>query len=206
MGIYLLTGSRPSTRKRGSMPRLENIGIILACLVLTAALAMGQAWAGSSPPRPFSALELDKFIIDWPRFVGWAKDRGEDFDRPDSQDQVFEELFGRQASARIREMGWVPRRFSYLLNRVTTALIGLKMEEQGQDVVRAVEAEKIEIEHNPDLGEGEKRRRLEELERTVAEMEESRRRLKEINPQELKLVREHRERLIKAFSSAYRGS
>jgi len=196
--MRLIGTGRPMSGK--GITRAFLIGLGLAVV-----LAAGQAWGGSAPPRPFSALELDKFIVDWPRFVGWARERGEDFDRPTSQDEVFEELFSRQASKYILEMGWRPERFGYLLNRVTTALAGMKMEDQAEAVARVVEAERIEIEHNPDLSEGEKRSRLDQLERTVAEMEAYRLRLKEMNPREVELVREHRERLMKAISSAFKG-
>jgi len=67
-------------------------------LVLLLGWTGGQmAAAGPPPERPFSGQELDKFIVDWPRFVRWARQHGEEFDQARAPDRMFEELFSRQA-------------------------------------------------------------------------------------------------------------
>ena len=173
---------------------------LIAATGLLILLAL-PVWAGS--PQPFTAPELDKFTADWPRFVTWAREHGEDFDRPQARDSIFEELLGRRATEFITSMGWDTDRFGYVLERVTALLAGLNMEEHRDKIKAAHEAERIEIENNPNLTAADRAERLAELEESWAQMEKYQALLKEASPQEMELIRARKDNLMNIIKKTY---
>lgn len=169
------------------------------------ATAPGGSQPQGGPVRGLSALEIDKFLVDWPRFVTWAREHGVEFDRPEAPDALFEEILEREAAAFIKSMGWEPDRFNHVLERITALLSGLAMAENRDRIRSAHRAERIEIENNPDLTESERSQRLQALDQSWARMEEFAAELEKAGPRELELIRTNREKLMKLIKKTYRG-
>ena len=185
-----------STKNR----RFPGRSLLTAAVGLVLLVAL-PVWAGD--PQPFTAPELDKFTADWPKFVTWAREHGEDFDRPQARDSIFEELLGRRATEFIASLGWETDRFGYVLERVTALLAGLNMEEHRDKIKAAHEAERIEIENNPNLTAADRAERLAGLEESWTQMEKYQALLKEAAPQEMELIRANKDKLMKILKKTY---
>ena len=162
------------------------------------------AWTGNR--RPVSALELDRFMVDWPRFVNWAREHGEEFDRPEAPDTIFEELLGLRATEFIKSMGWEKNRFSQVLERITAVLSGLNMRAHRDKIKAAHGAERIEIENNPNLTESDRSGRLAALEESWNQLEKYEALLGEADPGEVELIRINQEKLMEILKKVYQGS
>ena len=182
-------------------------GLVLAAVLLWALLAAAPvaAAAQEGPRRPLSALELDKFMVDWPRFVAWAREHGVEFDRPDAPDAIFEEILEREAAGFIKSMGWETARFNYVLERISALLSGLMMADQRERIEAAHKAERIDIENNPDLTESERAQQLQTLDQSWKRMEEFGAELERTDPGELELIRTNREKLMELIKKVYKG-
>ena len=118
----------------------------------------------------------------------------------------LEELLERKSAEFIRSMGWRADRFGFVLERITALLSGLEMREKKDRIKSAHEAERIEIENNPDLTGSDRAERLKAIEESWARLLKSEQDLKTADPEEVELIGENRERLMKTLKQAYKGS
>jgi hypothetical protein len=93
--------------------------IIAGSLMVLTVIFSGLAGAMDSVgPKPFDAVELEKFITDYPGLTKWQSKDGQ-FNGNLSDAWVMAGMqFNKEFSASLKEKGWDSERFFYLLNHV----------------------------------------------------------------------------------------
>ena len=160
---------------------------ILATIVVAPLLASDDA-------KPFTAAELDRFLDDWPRFVGWAEARGRELESISTPSEMMEAFARFDADSFLRDAGWDPERFSYVAGHAWMAMIVISAQLQVPEMIAGLDEAIEAVRANPMLTAQQKRTAIDELGAAKAMMLglDS---YFEVDPGEVELVRARQDRV-----------
>lgn len=175
-----------------SLPmKLVRRTLVLFVLFVSAASVFAQS------DKPLSDREVAKFADDWPAVVKWFQDKGKSLESASASRLVSAYLVGADYAAFIRGRGWTEDRFSYAAGTIFSLLAYIAFEKQNPDMIKQFDEALAQIKANTEMPLAEKAeaiRGLEEAKKAVLALPSE----AKINEAELRLVRAHYDRLLKA--------
>jgi hypothetical protein len=184
------------------MPRVGIIALVIVLCPLWICPALG-----ADGKRPFTELELNKFLADLPGFIRWCRKNGIDYSG--SNDYVgnpaaWANLGLNELHAYLSRLGWhPPDRFFYILLHTAGGLQGWTEIPVGSpNLAKKLEGQLAEIKKDKKLSANEKQRALAKLEMLITQAKKSAHAPPEkIHPEEIKLIKNNRKRIMSVFMS-----
>lgn len=143
--------------------------------------------------KPFTKDELKRFLADWPAFVSWAENKGEQYNNLETPGA------GRRWSREMEEYlagkGWQPERFFYVLSHVTYGMLVVQMQ-QVPEITSQLKEQMVAVENDPNLPEAQKQMLLSQMGQAVAQTAQLGQHGKDLPYQELELIKANKEELL----------
>jgi len=179
----------------GLFPRLALLIIPALLLTLTPALGAGKA----KDSVPFTSPELETFMRDAPGFLDWVDETGDKKFLADLIKDPKVIKYNGDAYKYLKNQGWRPERFAYILNHVVLGGVIKETGGFGDKELNALLEQKERVSQSGDLSPEEKQAALEILDNTIAEIKETIAANKSVPKSELLLMWSCRDRLYHIF-------
>lgn len=182
----------------GPMKMLNVLHRRFARWLLAAWLGL-QVLQARAAEAPFQAGELRRFITNSAPFLEWVRTNG--------PTNVLERLMKNpkavteypEAVRLLREGGWEPDRFAYILNHVLTAYQRLGMGRDPNQLLARLEESKVAVRKDFTQSEAEKARTLSLVEQAQREVRRTDKAFAGLPAEEVRLLWLHREELRRAL-------
>ncbi|MBF0339944.1 MAG: hypothetical protein HQL95_03155 [Magnetococcales bacterium] len=121
--------------------------LVAGALGVLLLFSTGTVQAGENREQtPFNKTELDKFLADYPGFTQWVGKQNNLSDPVRNPWVLSGMRFDKGFTALLKEKGWEPERFFYLLNHVNTGLSMVASEKSQADAQARMDREQKEHE------------------------------------------------------------
>ena len=123
------------------------LSLFLGLLLAVSAVAQEIIPLEETYSPQFSADELNRFLVDWPKFVEWAKDNGEEEIIYPSEMEKPNARFSKNVLQWVEKRKWTIDRFLYLERRINLALRAVAIKEEKAPVVSLLEIQIRDMEN-----------------------------------------------------------
>ncbi len=156
----------------------------------------------SQQPAPFTANELKTFVKDIQSFADWAALRQIPYEQLEGLEQWRASPYWNETSAFLQRIGWIAERFFYVFAQLSAGLTLLQLEDSAPGFVEEIAAQQRMIRESPDIPEEEKQILLMQLAETLRQTSGSASPFRDVQPQEMDLIRANRTMLLRQFTGA----
>ena len=163
-------------------------------------IATGAGYARAQEEKPFTSGELSKFIADFPEIADHAEQLGEEIGAVEDEPDAWQTIAASSSMAKIlKQKGWQPERFSYIISHIGTGLAGLTMAEHQPVINDQLTQAKKAIQDNPNLSDEMKEQMLSQFEQSMGATAQLSKSLDELPDSEVKLIQQNKDKLIQLF-------
>ncbi len=143
--------------------------------------------------EPFTKGELKRFLADWPAFVSWAENKGEQYQNLEAPGAGGR--WSREMEEYLGGTGWKPERFFYVLSHVTYGMLVVQMQ-QVPEITSQLKEQMAAVENDPNLPEAQKQVLLSQMGQAVAQTAQLGQHGKDLPYQEIELIKANKEKLL----------
>lgn len=150
---------------------------------------------------PFNLKELNQFLTDFPGFVQFMEDKGQEIEGGNRPETWKSMQIDRSMREFLSDTGWNADRFFYLASHVATGLMATEVRDRAPEIQAQLQAQKEAILGNPQIPEEMKQQLLAQMQSGMAQAGTLQTVGDDLPPDEMALIKANKDRINDLFSS-----